>query len=153
MPTFSNISLDRLGTCHKDLQTVFNEVIKYFDCVILYGTRTPQEQFELFKQGRTLKNNVWTITDKGKVVTFKDGTKLKSKHNYGPSLAVDVVPYPVDWKDTDRMNYFAGFVIGIARVFKQRGIIDKNITWGADLNDNKLKKEEKFVDRPHFEIK
>jgi len=52
MPTYSNPSEMKLLTCEKDLQVLFQEVIKYFDNTILYGHRTPEEQLELFEKGR-----------------------------------------------------------------------------------------------------
>ena len=82
---------------------------------------------------------------------FNEGkSKLKfphGKHNADPSNAVDVVPYPVDWEDTDRMYYFAGFVKGIAAVM---GI---PIRWGGDWNDNTEVKDTNFKDLPHFELR
>ena len=94
MPRFGGTSKKRLNTCDEDLVDLFNEVIKYFDCTVLEGHR-----------GKDLQNKYY---DEGKSkVKFPYG-----KHNESPSHAVDVVPYPVDWNDTDRMYYFAlGFVV------------------------------------------
>ncbi len=153
MPKFGKTSTSRLDSCHKDLQTVMNEVIKYFDCSIISGHRPPEDQFELFKKGRKEQDGKWVIASKGKVVTYKDGYERKSKHNENPSHAVDVVPYPVDWKDERRMDYFAGFVMAIAKIFKNKGIIDHDVVWGADWNDNTILNDHKFIDRPHFQIK
>ena len=152
MPRFGNSSKSKLETCHKDLQTVLNEAIKYFDFSVIFGERTPEEQMELYKKGRKLKNGVWVVSDKSKIVTYKDGYKKKSKHNYSPSLAVDIVPYPIDWADTRRMDYLAGFVMAIAKVFKEKGIIDSNIVWGGDWDNDTMTNDERFVDRPHFQI-
>lgn len=153
MPKFGNTSKARLATCDKDLQTVFEWVIKYFDCTIIFGERTPEEQFELFKKGREEVNGKWVIKNKSEVVTYKDGYNKKSKHNYSPSQAVDSVPYPIDWSDTRRMDYFAGFVMAIARMLKDKGIIDKEIVWGGDWDNDTQTKDETFIDRPHFQIK
>ena len=41
----------------------------------------------------------------------------KSKHNVDASplsLAIDVIPYPVDWNDRERMTLFAGLTLGTA---------------------------------------
>ncbi len=35
MPMFSQSSFSKLSTCHPDLQTIFYEVIKHFDCSIV----------------------------------------------------------------------------------------------------------------------
>jgi len=84
MPTYSNISLERLESTHIDLQTLFKYVIKHFDCSILSGVRTTEEQQELYSQGRTKP---------GYIVTYKDGINTKSKHQLG--LAVYVYIYAV----------------------------------------------------------
>lgn len=152
MAYFSDISNERLSTAHKDLQTLFNEVIKYFDCTVIYGHRTPEEQFELFKKGRELVNGEWVITDKRLVVTHLDGYNRRSKHNECPALAVDVIPYPINWEDKSRMDYFGGFVLGIATMLRKEGKIKSDIRWGHDWDGDTEVSDTKFVDRPHFQI-
>jgi peptidoglycan L-alanyl-D-glutamate endopeptidase CwlK len=128
MPRYSQRSKDRLATCHNHLQVLFNEVIKHFDCTILEGTRDKEAQDKYFKEGKT---------------------KVKypnSKHNRFPSLAVDVAPYPVDWRNTARFYYFAGFVKGIAM---QMGI---KIRWGGDWDGDTEVRDQSFNDLPHFEV-
>ena len=39
MNKFSAISKERLATCDERIQTVFQQVIKYFDCSIIEGHR------------------------------------------------------------------------------------------------------------------
>jgi peptidoglycan L-alanyl-D-glutamate endopeptidase CwlK len=152
MAKYGHDSLLKLGQAHPDLITVFTEVIYYFDNTILYSTRTPEEQFELFKQGRALIGGAWGIVDKKKVVTYKDGTTNKSNHNYTPSRAVDVAPYPIEWTDERRMTYFAGWVKAMAAKLKQEGKITHDIIWGGDWNNNTQVKDETFMDLVHFEI-
>ena len=53
MPKFSNRSAERLATCHADLQRLFNEVIKKYDCTILEGHRSNERQEELYRQGKS----------------------------------------------------------------------------------------------------
>ena len=128
MPRFGITSRDRLATCHTALQKIFNEVVKHFDCSILCGHR-----------GEDAQN---TAHDDGK-------SKLRfplSKHNKVPSIAVDVAPYPVDWKDRDRFYYFAGFVKGVA---SQMGY---EIRWGGDWDSDTQVKDNVFRDLPHFEF-
>lgn len=137
MPKFSKRSQENLATADIKLQQLFNEVIKEFDCTVIYGQRTPSEQFELFKKGRELKDGKWVKV--GPTVTDKDGTIKKSKHNYLPSKAVDVCPYPIDWNDIKRFRELAEVV---KRKAKELGI---DITWGGDWKTLK--------DYPHFEIK
>ena len=61
-------------------------------------------------------------------------------------MAVDVVPYPIDWKDRARFYHFVGFVRGIA---SQKGI---KIRTGADWDGDHLFNDQTFHDLPHFEL-
>lgn len=152
MPNYSAASQNKLLTCEPDLQVLFNYVIKYFDNTILYGHRSPEEQFELYKKGRILQNGIWVITNKSKVVTYKDGYKSKSKHNYLPSKAVDAVAYPIDFKNVKRQIYFAGFVKGIAQMLLKYGAIEHKIICGIDWDDDTMLNDQKFADIYHFQI-
>lgn len=125
MPKFSNTSLERLRTCHQDLQTIFHYVIKYMDCTVVCGHRNKKDQDDVFEQG------------------FSKVKWPNSKHNSMPSMAVDVVPYPVDWYDRERFKHFAGFVKGVAQMLKDYGAISNDIEWGGDW---------KFVDMPHYQL-
>ena len=129
MPRFGKTSNSRLETCDMRIQKLFNEVVKHFDCSILEGHRGKKAQNKAYKEG------------KSKVV-YPDG-----KHNQIPSVAVDAVPYPIDWEDRERMTYFAGFVLGVALQ------MDLNIRWGGDWNMNTELKDNNFDDLPHFEIR
>jgi len=132
MPEFSTASAAELATCHSDLQRLFNEVVKHVDCKIIDGYRGKAEQNAAVVGGRsTLK---WPL----------------GKHNKAPSLAVDVMPYPVDWSDSpaniEHLNYFAGIVRGIAYMM---GI---NVRWGHDWNKDGRPDVRGLVDRPHWEL-
>ena len=129
MAKFGKTSKQRLSTCHEDLQTVFNEVIKHVDCSILEGHRIGERQDKLFAEGKTK-------------VKYPNG-----RHNANPSNAVDVAPYPIDWDDRERFHLFAGFVIGIA---KSMGI---TLRWGGDGNMNFEVDDNQFDDFPHFELR
>ena len=135
MPNFSQASKDKLATCHKDLQTIFNEVIKYFDCTILVGYRGEVEQNKAFEEGKS---------------------KLKfpfGEHNKMPSCAVDVAPFPINWEDKDRFYYFAGFVMGIAAELKEQGIISIGLTYGGDWDGDTDLHDQILYDLVHFEVK
>tara|TARA_R100001230_G_C5629535_1_gene137508 strand:- start:153 stop:545 length:393 start_codon:yes stop_codon:yes gene_type:complete len=129
MPRFGKRSKERLATCEKDLQMVFNEVIKHVDCSILEGHRSKDRQNALYKDGKTK-------------VRYPNG-----RHNASPSCAVDVTPYPVDWEDRERQTLFAGFVLGVAN---QMGI---KLRWGGDWDQDFEVKDNRFDDFPHFELK
>ena len=129
MPKFGKKSIERLSTCDQRLQKVFNEVIKYVDCSVLEGHRDERTQDRYFQEGKTK-------------VRYPMG-----RHNTKPSRAVDVVPYPIDWKDRERFHLFSGFVLGLARGM---GI---SLGWGGAWNMNFEVDDNKFDDFPHFEIR
>lgn len=139
MYKFSKRSKDNLATADIKLQQLFNEVIKEIDCTVIYGHRTTEEQFALFKKGRERIDGWWQVVDKSKVVTKLDGNTKKSKHNYYPSKAVDVVPYPLDWNDIESFKLL-GSVVKIKAL--ELGI---EVTWGGDWVS--------LRDYPHWEIK
>jgi len=147
MAEYSTTSKDKLLTCHFSIRTLFFEVIKHFDHTVLYGYRTPAEQFELFKRGRELKNGLWEVVNPLEVVTYCDGRDKMSRHNSNPAEAIDVAPYPIDWKDIKRFYYFAGFVKGLA---KQMEI---PIIWGGDFDSDNVLNDQTFYDLPHWELK
>lgn len=128
MPEFSHSSQEKLDTCHADLQRLFNEVIKHYDCTILCGTRNKADQDAAFASGQSQ-------------LKFPN-----SKHNSLPSMAVDASPYPIDWNDKIKFYHFIGFVLGTAA---QMGI---KIRSGSDWNQNNNLKDESFRDLPHFEL-
>jgi len=128
MAEFSKQSLYRLKTCHKDLQKLFEKVIKHRDCVVLCGFRPELEQNEAFRTGVSK-------------VKWPD-----SKHNSNPSRAIDVAPYPINWSDRDAFINFAGFVAGVA---SQMGI---KIRCGIDFNQDLNFKNDSLFDGPHFEL-
>ena len=81
MPKFGNTSKRRLATCDEDLQELFQEVVKFFDCSILEGHRNEETQNKYFDEGKSQ-------------VKWPNG-----KHNSSPSTALDAAPYPIDWDD------------------------------------------------------
>ena len=134
MAKYSATSSQRLASCHKDLQAVFNTVIINFDCSILCGHRTEVAQMEAYNGGKSQLK--WP----------------QSKHNKTPSLAVDVAPYPIDWKDLARFRYFAGYVTGIADRLYADGTITHRLRWGGDWDVDTQLKDNGFNDLPHFEL-
>jgi len=127
MPKFGRRSLRELKTCHKDLQDILNEAIKYVDFSVLQGNRDEETQNKYFEQGKS---------------------KLKypnSKHNPYPSLAVDLVPYPIDWGDIKRIGAVAFVIKGIA--FSKGIKLRLGVDWNSDYRFT-----ESFVDSPHIEL-
>lgn len=128
MPQFGSTSRARLETCHQDLQMIFNYVIKSFDCTIICGYRDKKAQNKAYDDG------------------FSKVHFPNSKHNMSPSIAIDVIPWPIEWENTKRMKYFAGYVMGIAKV------LGYELVSGLDWDDDTILKDTTFVDHPHFQL-
>ena len=129
MPKFGRTSRKRLESCHEDIQYIFNEVVKHYDCSIVCGYRGKKEQNEAYSKGNSK-------------VKYPNG-----RHNKLPSIAVDVAPYPIDWADEGRFILFAGFVLGVA---SQKGI---SLRWGGDWDSDFDLADNEFDDLVHFELK
>jgi peptidoglycan LD-endopeptidase CwlK len=129
MPSFGERSLNNLETAHVDLQRLFKEVIKHYDCTVICGHRDKKSQDKAVRSGYSK-------------VSFPN-----SKHNSLPSRAVDVLPYPIDWNDWKRFYFFGGFVKATAAQ------LDIDIRWGGDWDSDGNLTEEKFIDLPHFELR
>ena len=148
MPIFGKESTSKLNTCEQSLQTVLNGAIKVVDFSVIFGVRTPELQFELFKKGRIKRNGVWQVWQIKDIVTYKDGYEKKSKHNHDPSKAVDVIPYPFPGWDTrefhEQMHYIAGVIMGLAAEYYTSEKIKDKLSWGGFWKN--------LVDEPHFQI-
>lgn len=139
MYSLSKKSLSKLAGCHLDLQKLMQEAIKAspYDFGIIWGYRSPVKQNELYQQGR--------ITE-GKIVTYIDGHKNKSKHNYKPSQAVDIACYVngnLTW-NAEIYKIVASHILDIAENLFLKGEIENRITWGGHWH--------KLKDWPHFQI-
>jgi len=128
MPSFGRRSNENLNSCHEDIQKVFREVVKHVDCTVMCGHRNEADQNRAHHEGRSK-------------LKFPQG-----KHNKLPAKAADVAPYPIDWNDKRRFDFFAGFVQGVA---SQMGI---KIRWGGDWDSDHDMKDQTFNDLPHFEL-
>lgn len=96
----------------------------HYNWRITDGYRSVEEQKALYAKGRTRR---------GQIVTYADGVKRKSKHQY--SMAVDIAPfhgYTLDYKVADAHWRFLGHV---AR--------SHGLEWGGDW--------EKIRDMPHVQ--
>lgn len=121
MPKFSERSVNHLLSCHKDLQDIFLTAIQSYDCTVIEGYRNKADQIKMKRDGKS--QLTWP----------------NSKHNKKPSLAVDVVPYPIEWDNIERFKTFCWFIKGIAAA-KNIKILSGGLDW-----DN-------FKDYPHFEL-
>tara|TARA_R110000823_G_scaffold111878_2_gene233181 strand:- start:107 stop:487 length:381 start_codon:yes stop_codon:yes gene_type:complete len=124
MPRFGRTSKKRLEGVDTRLVDVLNELIKIMDVTIIEGLRTGERQKELLKKG---------------------ATKVKySKHMEGK--AVDLAPYPIDWKNRDGFHYMGGMIRGIAKQ------LDIKVRWGGDWDSDGDVKDNGFDDLVHVEI-
>lgn len=128
MPKFGYRSMKNLSTCDPRLQELFHKVIEKYDCSVICGHRNAHQQKKAFHEGKSKLN--WP----------------DSKHNKNPSLAVDVIPWPVDWLDMKRFYHFVGYVTAVAEM------LNIPIRSGADWDGDFNLKDQNFMDLPHFEI-
>jgi len=141
MYRFGKTSKSRLSTCHRDLQIIMNESIKITDVDfgIAEGHRSIEKQQQYFKEG------------KSKI----DGINRKSKHNYSPSLAVDIYPYfdnGAKW-DNESLSYLSGIIHAVSEILFQSRRITHKIRWGGNWDmDGVILLDQSFDDRPHFEL-
>jgi len=136
MSSFSENSKHKLASCHSDLRTLFEHVIRDYDCTIVCGHRGEQAQNEAYANGYSQLQ--WP----------------NSKHNMYPSLAVDAVPYEKAGLDWGKLQsaFFAGYVLGVAAQLRRMGILRHRIRSGADWDRDYDVDDTTFWDSAHFEI-
>ena len=128
MPKFSARSKRNLMSCSPALERLFLAVIAEYDCAVICGHRGEAAQSAAYHSGRS--QTPWP----------------RSRHNVSPSLAADVVPYPIDWGDTKRFYHFGGYVLGVAHQ------LSIPVRWGGDWNRNFKLSDQRFFDLSHFEV-
>lgn len=123
MASFGSTSRKRMEGVNPLLISLFEEVVKEHDCTVLEygGKRTMEEQAELVAKGAS--------------------HTMQSNHLTGNAL--DIMPYPVDWQDKERLLAFATYVLAKAI---EMGI---KVRWGGLF---KLKNGKPFFDGPHWEL-
>ena len=120
MPEFSQRSLDILAQADERLQRVMHEAIKRTDFSVICSHRSQADQDKAYMTGKS--QTPWPI----------------SKHNALPSLAVDCVPYPLDWGDLTAFDI-------LSRVVSQCAAdLGVAVQWGGNW--------EHLRDYPHFEL-
>jgi peptidoglycan LD-endopeptidase CwlK len=116
----------RLAECDAHLQRFVEDLVSQIDggvlaargvhdLTVLCGFRGQAEQDDAFARGTSKLR--WP----------------KSKHNAKPARAVDIAPFPLDWKDTDRFEAVRELALKRAAAL---GIRIRVISW----------------DLPHFEL-
>lgn len=116
----SKTSRQKLNTCHSDLIKLIEAVAETEKCAVICGFRGRYEQEKAYMAGKSKAK--WG----------------QSKHNLKPSMAVDVVPLPLNWEDIEAFERLGEKIMAKA---EELGI---NIRWGRDFTNLK--------DYPHFEL-
>ncbi len=129
MPKFSAASKKRLEGAHPLLQKLMNEAIKEADFVILDSQRGRADQEKAVKGGFSK-------------VHYGD-----SAHNWNPSVALDIAPYPINWNDAKR---FTDLQIKVIKPIADR--LGIPIRQGVDFNRNGNLTDDKWDDLPHIEL-
>jgi peptidoglycan L-alanyl-D-glutamate endopeptidase CwlK len=122
MSEFGSGSRSNLKTCHPDLIKIAEEVIKSIDHSITEGHRGREKQNQAFKDGNSK-------------VEYPNGM-----HNTWPSLALDFVPWPFNWKSdwNDKARFRE-----IWEAYKAEGKrFDIELRWGGSWG----------WDSPHIEL-
>lgn len=124
MYQFGKTSLERLATCHPDLQRIANELIKELNVSIICGHRDKEAQDFAYAHG------------------FSKAKWPESKHNSVPSHAVDIAPWDdalkgINWTNTAA---FQDMCQRVERIASELGI---KIRLGRDFS---------FVDIDHIEL-
>ena len=171
---FSKRSLDRLETCHPDIQLICKEVIKIYDFSVLGGLRTLATQQEYFN-AKPPKTSLDGITNKSKHQGRKIPKELQNPHNLcydeqgrvivdedgDPiwSMAVDIMPWKKgtnafsgNEKDDRRFYMLMGMVKAVAARLKAEGEITHDVRFGLDWDGDDTFRDQKFDDLPHFEL-
>jgi peptidoglycan LD-endopeptidase CwlK len=122
MIKLSNSSKEKLATCCKDIQDIVNYAADNgdIDFTVICGHRGKEEQEAALKSGAS---------------KAKFG---QSGHNQLPSIAIDIVPYPIDWNDLERFKKLAAWILECS------GKLGKKLYWGGNWP--------KFRDYPHYSI-
>lgn len=147
MYTFGATSRKNLENVHKDLVKVLELALKWspLDFGVSEGHRTIERQQQLFREG---KSQI-------------DGVTRKGKHNYSPSLAVDIYIYHSDLEtrrklafDKCSLSLVAGVIMAAAKHLEESGEISNKIRWGGNWDgDGVIIYDQSFLDMPHFELK
>lgn len=140
----SRLSLSRLAGLNTNLDAVVKRAIEITeqDFLVVEGVRSKEQCYINYGKGRTVAQCVakgvppqYAQPTLAKVTWLNN--PLSSKHTTGK--AVDLVPYPVDWKD---LSKFKSIAVAMKKAAKELGVA---LDWGGDWKSSK--------DYPHFELR
>ena len=104
-------------------------VVRIMDCSVVYGVRSMTEQRHMVSIGAS---------------QTMDSKHLIQSDGYGH--AIDLAPYPIDFKDLDRFWMLGGVGIAVAH---DMGI---PMTWGRDWDSDFDFYDQEFMDFLHWQI-
>lgn len=157
---FSDSSKKVLEQADEDLQKIL--ILGLQRSKVDFGAResyrSPEVQMDYYRKGRKFKCGKWHIVDQNKIITNRDGYKQKSKHNYLPSLAIDIFVYvpgePKLTYDTNHLSYIAGVLQSVAQELLARNEISYHLIWGNNWDDDgEIIYDHDLQDAPHFELR
>ena len=142
MHKFGKRSLEKLETCHEDLQKIMKLAISRsrIDFGISEGHRSKERQLELYETGKS---------------------KVQSgKHNENPSMACDIYVWHDDPEvrrekqyDEASLAYIGGVVQSCASELKSNNKIIHDLRWGGNWDsDGEIITDQSFQDLPHFQL-
>jgi len=130
-----------INYCHQDLIIAFSDCSEIFEnrypdlkVICTQSTRTPLTQDKLYSQGRTAPGL--------KITNAKGG---ESPHNFSPSFAFDIA---ISRGKT--LLWQASLYKEFAQLVEARQL---NLRWGGDWDGDGRSDDERFLDRPHFELR
>lgn len=130
MYRFGKRSLEKINTLQPELQRILHRAMSYqiMDFTVVWGYRGKEVQEEAYAVGNSTKP--WP----------------KSKHNQFPSLAVDVAPWPINWRDELSFARLAGIINAAA---SEESI---SIRWGGDWDNDGSSADQSLMDLGHVEL-
>jgi hypothetical protein len=138
MPSFGTTSRAQLDTCRSEIIETLEIVVIEYDIKVLEGVRSWDRQAQLLDEGRTKVGPGGSDHNPPKLPDGTEDPDWKSN-------AVDVAPYPIDWKDARRFIYMAGMIIGVGRT------LGYDFGWGGNWDEDQIiLDDQNFDDLPHF---
>jgi len=127
MYSFSKKSLEKLNNpkVHPKIKQLMLEAIK-----------TSPIDFTIIETVRTIEQQKLNVA-KGVSKTLKS-RHIPDTNKSGLCEAIDIAPYPINWKDIERFKLLSNHIKQIANALKIP------ITWGGDWKT--------FKDYPHYEL-
>lgn len=146
--SFGKTSKERLATVDPRLAAICHLALckSPIDFMILEGKRSVARQHELYGQGRTANDLARVGVNPALAKPHMNKVTWTLKSNHFTGRAVDIVPYPVDWNDTQKFNIIAQVM------FDAASDLGTPIRWGADWDRDGNPRERGESDSPHFEL-